>query len=112
MDLLNRPRSENEVTYGATPRIWPANSATGHVSEPKENKRRLPLPHMLRRYATFAKAAGLTELDIGLLMNRKLPGVTAGYIHEASLLELLKACQERVTAHILVIAKHDFGHDA
>ena len=37
-------------------------------------------------------------------MNHKLPGVTAGYIHEASLLEHLKACQERVTAYILSLA--------
>lgn len=65
---------------------------------------------MLRHsYATFAKAAGLNELDIGLLMNRKLPGVTTGYIHEVSLLEHLKACQECVTVHILMFAEHAFG---
>ncbi len=44
-------------------------------------------------------------------MNHKLPGVTAGYIHEASLLEHLKACQERVTAHILTLADHEAEGD-
>lgn len=112
VDLIDGRRSGNEVTYEGSPWIWPASSATGHVSEPKENKRGLPSPHMLRHsYATFAKAAGLNELDIGLLMNHKLPGVTAGYIHEASLLEHLKASQERVTAHILTLAGQEFGTD-
>ena len=109
-DMLDGRQSENEITYCGSPWIWPADSATGHVIEPKENKRGLPSPHMLRHsYATFAKAAGLNELDIGLLMNHKLPGVTSGYIHEASLLEHLKACQERVTAHILALAGQEFG---
>ena len=105
VDLLDTRQSENDVAWQGSPWLWPADSATGHVTEPKENKRGLPSPHMLRHsYATFAKAAGLNELDIGLLMNHKLPGVTAGYIHEMSLMEHLKACQERVTAHILSLA--------
>ncbi|MEM8947902.1 MAG: hypothetical protein AAGC99_01080 [Pseudomonadota bacterium] len=112
VDLLDQRRSGNDVTYEGSPWIWPANSATGHVSEPKENKRGLPSPHTLRHsYATFAKAAGLNELDIGLLMNHKLPGVTAGYIHEASLLEHLKACQERVTTYIMTLMGQEFGTD-
>ncbi len=39
-------------------------------------------------------------MDIALLMNRKLPGVTGGYIQETTLIEQLKGAQERVTQHI------------
>ena len=49
-------------------------------------------------------------MDIALLMNHKLPGVTAGYIHETSLIEHLRACQKRVTAYILEHAEDDAIH--
>lgn len=52
-DMLDQRQSENEITYGGSPWIWPADSATGHVTEPKENKRGLPSPHMLRHYLPF-----------------------------------------------------------
>ena len=40
-------------------------------------------------------------MDMALLMNHKLPGFTARYMHETSLMEHLGACQEQVTAYIL-----------
>ena len=74
------------------------------MTEPKETKRGLPPPHVLRHsYASFAKAAGLGQMDIALLMNHKLPGVTGGYIQEMTLIEQLKGAQERVNQHILDI---------
>ena len=85
VDLLRRRQVENETFFPGSPWIWPADSKAGHVTEPKETKRGLPPPHVLRHsYATFAKAAGLSEMDIALLMNHKLLGVTGGYIHEVS----------------------------
>ncbi|MEZ5875594.1 MAG: site-specific integrase [Hyphomicrobiales bacterium] len=105
IDLLRERRDGNEVFFPGSPWIWPASSKAGHVTEPKENKRGLASPHTLRHsYATFAKAAGLNEMDIALLMNHKLLGVTAGYIHETSLLDHLKLRQEEVTSHILKLA--------
>ncbi|MEZ5935222.1 MAG: tyrosine-type recombinase/integrase [Alphaproteobacteria bacterium] len=102
LGLLRARQEGNEKPFPRSPWIWPAESKEGHVTEPKETKRGLPPPHVLRHsYATFAKAAGLNEMDIALLMNHKLPGVTGGYIHETSLIEHLKACQERVTRSIL-----------
>jgi integrase len=75
-----------------------------HVTEPKETKRGLPPPHVLRHsYASFAKAAGLGQMDIALLMNHKLPGVTGGYIQETTLIEHLKEAHDRVTRYILDI---------
>ncbi len=58
--------------------------------------------HALRHtYATAAKAAGLSEFDIKLLLNHKLPGVTGGYIHGTSLGDHLRQCQQTVTAFVL-----------
>ncbi len=102
IDLLERRRNENEVLFSVSPWLWPAKSKDGHVTEPKETKRGLPPPHVLRHsYASFAKAAGLGQMDIALLMNHKLPGVTGGYIQETTLIEHFRAAQERVTRHIL-----------
>lgn len=102
VELLSERQRENELPFEGSPWVWPAISKSGHITEPKENKRGLPPPHVLHHsYATLAKGAGLNEMDIALLMNHKLPGVTAGYIHETSLIEHLKACQQKVTAHIL-----------
>jgi integrase len=101
VDLLSKRQAENEIFFPGSPWIWPAASKAGHVTEPKETKRGLPPPHVLRHsYATFAKAAGLNEMDIALLMNHKLSGVTGGYIHELSLIEHLTSCQQRLTDYL------------
>jgi len=103
--MLARRRDENEVGYPKSPWIWPSDSSKGHVTEPKETKNGLPQPHVLRHsYSTFAKAAGLHEADIALLLNHKLPGVTGGYIHGHAISEHLAKCQESVTEHILQFA--------
>lgn len=92
------------MLFPGSPWLWPAKSKDGHVTEPKETKRGLSPPHVLRHsYASFAKAAGLEQMDIALLMNHRLPGVTGGYIQETTLIEQLKGAQERVNRHILGI---------
>lgn len=57
---------------------------------------------MLRHsYSSFAKAAGLNEADIALLLNHKLPGVTGGYIHGRVIIDHLASCEAKVADHIL-----------
>ena len=49
-------------------------------------------------YRTLAQAAGVSELDIHLLMNHSLPGVNAGYITRDRLLrDHLRGQQQRVS---------------
>jgi hypothetical protein len=50
-------------------------------------------------YRTLGQAAGVSELDIHLLMNHSLPGVNAGYITRDKLLrDHLRKQQERISA--------------
>ena len=49
-------------------------------------------------YRTLAQAAGVSELDIHLLMNHSLPGVNAGYITRDRLLrDHLRQQQQRIS---------------
>ena len=68
-------------------------------------KKRSAASRLRMCYATAMPALrrqrGLGQMDIALLMNHKLPGVTGGYIQETTLIEHLRAAQERVTRHIL-----------
>jgi hypothetical protein len=49
-------------------------------------------------YRTLAQAAGVSELDIHLLMNHSLPGVNAGYITRDRLLRNhLRQQQQRIS---------------
>ena len=108
--ILKRRQRENNIAYPGSPWIWPAGSSTGHVTEPKESKNGLPPPHVLRHtYSSFAKATGLHETDIALLLNHKLPGVTGGYIHGGAVIDHLAECQERIAAHILELTQSDAG---
>jgi integrase len=95
---LGRKPTEAEAGW-----IFPTildDGTVGPVSEPKEKG--MVNPHALRHtYATAAKAAGLSEFDIKLLLNHKLPGVTGGYIHGTSLGDHLRQCQQTVTAFVL-----------
>ncbi len=53
-------------------------------------------------YRTLAQAAGLSEIDIHLLMNHSLPGVNAGYITRERLLNNhLRKQQERISMIVL-----------
>jgi hypothetical protein len=50
----------------------------------------------------WRRAAGVSELDIHLLMNHSLPGVNAGYITRDSLLQdHLRKPQERISKVII-----------
>jgi hypothetical protein len=68
--------------------IFAADSAPGHMIEHKDPRTRLfKWGNDLRQsYRTLGQAAGLSEIDMHLLMNHSVPGVNAGYITRAKLL--------------------------
>ncbi len=83
--------------------VFPAATQKGHIAEHKE-KRHL-LSHwggdLRQTWRTAAQIVGLSDIDASLLMNHSLGSVNAGYITSAALRDHLRACQERVSRHIL-----------
>ena len=88
--------------------LFPADSDSGHLIEHKEERAVLSKwgNDLRQSYRTLAQAAGVSELDIHLLMNHSLPGVNAGYITRDSLLrDHLRKQQERISKVIIDSAK-------
>lgn len=84
--------------------LFPADSDSGHLIEHKEERDVLSKwgNDLRQSYRTLAQAAGVSELDIHLLMNHSLPGVNAGYITRDSLLrDHLRKQQERISKIIV-----------
>src|SRR5713101_5166645 len=80
---------------GRSPRL-----ETGHLVEHKEERNILSKwgNDLRQSYRTLAQAAGVSELDIHLLMNHSLPCVNAGYITRDRLLrDHLRKQQERIS---------------
>ena len=80
--------------------LFPADSESGHIVEHKEERDVLTKwgNDLRQSYRTLAQAAGVSELDIHLLMNHSLPGVNAGYITRDSLLrDHLRKQQQRIS---------------
>jgi integrase len=68
--------------------IFVAESAEGHLVVHKERRDVLSKygNDLRQTYRTLGQAAGLSEVDMHLLMNHSLPGVNAGYITRAKLI--------------------------
>ncbi len=100
-EMLAARIEANALQYPRSPWLFPSLwSASGHLTQ--VNSRYLPSPHVHRHsYATGAKASGLDEYDIKLLLNHKITDVTGRYLHASMLGNHLKASQERVTAWLL-----------
>lgn len=84
--------------------LFPADSAGGHLVEHKEDRDNLAKwgNELRQSYRTLAQPAGVSELDIHLLMNHSLPGVNAGYITRHRLLENhLREQQEKISQLIM-----------
>lgn len=84
--------------------LFPADSRSGHLVEHKEDRSDLSKwgNELRQTYRTLAQAAGISQLDIHLLMNHSLPGVNAGYITREGLLgDHLRKQQERISQVIL-----------
>ena len=69
--------------------IFPADSASGHLAETKEDRDTLSKwgNDLRQTFRTIAKSAGVSELEAKLLMNLTIPGVNAGYVTRHKLLE-------------------------
>lgn len=84
--------------------IFPADSASGHLAEHKEDRQTLAKwgNDLRQTYRTVAQAAGIADLDIHLLMNHSVAGVNAGYITRSKLLNNhLRWQQETISRQIL-----------
>jgi len=68
--------------------VFPADSASGHLSETKEDRDELSKwgNDLRQTFRTIATATGVSEIDAKLLMNHAMPGVNAGYITRHKLL--------------------------
>jgi integrase len=88
--------------------LFPAESDSGHLIEHKEERDVLSKwgNDLRQSYRTLAQAAGVSELDIHLLMNHSLPGVNASYITRDSLLrDHLRKQRGRISKVIIDSAK-------
>lgn len=80
--------------------IFPADSASGHMIDHKEDRNILPKwgNDLRQSYRTMAQVAEVSELDVHLLMNHSLRGVNAGYITRDRLLRgHLRKQQQRIS---------------
>jgi len=90
--------------------VFAAESQDGHMAEHKENRKVLSKwgNDLRQTYRTMGQIAGLSEIDMHLLMNHSLPGVNAGYITRAKLISgHLRTTQEKLTKIIVDGAKLD-----
>jgi integrase len=81
--------------------LFPADSASGHIVEHKEDRRDLSKwgNDLRQTYRTIGQVAGVNDVDMHLLMNHSLPGVNAGYITRNKLLtDHLRLQQQRVSS--------------
>jgi hypothetical protein len=94
------------MVYPEQAKLWlfPSDSAAGHLVEHKEERDVLSKwgNDLRQSYRTLAQAAGVSELDVHLLMNHSLPGVNAGYITRDRLLrDHLRKQQQRISDIII-----------
>jgi len=84
--------------------IFAADSDEGHLVEHKEPRERLSKwgNDLRQSYRTLGQAAGLSDVDMHLLMNHRLPGVNAGYITRDKLMsDHLRAAQQKLSDYIV-----------
>ena len=94
------------IMYSEQAKSWlfPADSEAGHLVEHKEERNVLSKwgNDLRQSYRTLAQAAGVSELDVHLLMNHSLPGVNAGYITRDRLLrDHLRQQQQRISGLVV-----------
>jgi integrase len=91
--------------------LFPADSKPGHLIEHKEDRRDLSKwgGDLRQTYRTLGQAAGVSEVDMHLLMNHSLPNVNVGYItRHKLLLDHLRKQQQAVSS----LAAKGFGRAA
>jgi hypothetical protein len=69
--------------------VFAAASDAGHLVEQKEDRSVLSKwgNDLRQSFRTLAQVAGVSKFDARLLMNHAIPGVNAGYITRAKILE-------------------------
>lgn len=90
--------------------IFMGEGEEGRMVEHSENRKVLSKwgNDLRQTYRTLGQIAGLSEIDLHLLMNHSLPGVNAGYITRAKLISgHLQTIQEKLTQTVLGGAKLD-----
>ncbi len=90
--------------------IFMGEGEEGRMVEHKENRKVLSKwgNDLRQTYRTLGQIAGLSEIDLHLLMNHSLPGVNAGYITRAKLISgHLQNVQEKLTETVLAGARLD-----
>jgi integrase len=88
--------------------LFPADSKPGHLVEHKESRSDLPKwgNDLRQTYRTVGQVAGVSELDMHLLMNHSLPGVNAGYVTRHRLLgDHLRRQQQAISSTIVAAIK-------
>ena len=83
--------------------VFPADSASGHLAETKEDREMLSKwgNDLRQTFRTIATAAGVSEVDAKLLMNHSIPGVNGGYITRHKLLEdHLRSQQQAISSAV------------
>ena len=100
----------SRVMYPEQAQTWlfPADSGLGHLVEHKEDRRELSKwgGDLRQTYRTLGQAAGVSEVDMHLLMNHSLPNVNVGYItRHKLLLDHLRKQQQAVSS----LAAKGFG---
>jgi integrase len=107
---LIRAMRLGRVMYPEQAQAWlfPADSEPGHLVEHKEDRRDLSKwgGDLRQTYRTLGQAAGVSEVDMHLLMNHSLPNVNVGYItRHKLLLDHLRKQQQAVSS----LAAKGFG---
>jgi integrase len=85
--------------------IFAADSEEGHIVEQKENRNTVLAKwgnDLRHTYRTLGQAAGLSPVDMHLLMNHSVKGVNEGYITRSKLLnDHLRSAQQKLSDHII-----------
>lgn len=91
-----------------SPWLWPSpGSASGHIVEPKEQRRNLPSPHEYRHHArTLFIAAGAPYAESALLLGQRLPGASGGYVHAEHLVEHLRPHAQALETLVMAASTH------
>jgi hypothetical protein len=87
--------------------IFAADSEEGHLIEHKEDRGQLSKwgNDLRQTYRTLGQAAGLSEVNMHLLMNHKLSGVNEGYITRDKLMsDHLRHAQQALSSYIVQAA--------
>lgn len=89
--------------------LFPAESASGHLAETKEDREVLSKwgNDLRQTFRTIATAAGVSEFDAKLLMNHSIPGVNAGYVTRHKLVEDHLRSQQQAISTVVFSALGD-----